>query len=265
MTLLKKNKKPLISCLCLTNNRPSFLKRSIEYFQAQTYSNKEMIIVYKSNDSATIDLLSEIKDDRIKSFETSSDIDQTTGDLRNFSIKCSTGDFFCQWDDDDWCHSRRLELQLQAIIASQKKACVLAYWLFHDLTSKQSYFSFPEMWAGSIMCSKDLITSSICYPSLNQHEDFNFLQKLFKINCVVPFVKPQLYVYLYHCSNTMSKAHFELLFSKSQPLSSNTSKLINDIVTGIYTCEQGSSLIDNASIINEFDYFYTNAQKPSSS
>jgi hypothetical protein len=41
---------PLVSCVCVTNKKPSHLEKSIRYFLAQTYLNTEMVIIHQSKD-----------------------------------------------------------------------------------------------------------------------------------------------------------------------------------------------------------------------
>ena len=42
---------PLVTCLCLTRNRRGFLPRAIECFVAQTYEERELLIVDDGDDS----------------------------------------------------------------------------------------------------------------------------------------------------------------------------------------------------------------------
>jgi len=47
------NKCPLISCVCVTHNRPNMLERVIKCFEYQTYNNKQLVIVYEELDKLT--------------------------------------------------------------------------------------------------------------------------------------------------------------------------------------------------------------------
>ena len=51
------NQLPLISCICVTREKPSLLKRAIDCFLAQTYPNKELVILYEDDDYATEELV----------------------------------------------------------------------------------------------------------------------------------------------------------------------------------------------------------------
>ena len=57
---------PKISCLCVTNNRVSYLKTAICCFDSQSYENKELVIVYLSSDTSTINFLDQLDHGFIK-------------------------------------------------------------------------------------------------------------------------------------------------------------------------------------------------------
>src|SRR5687767_2313369 len=152
----KNLQQPLISCLCVTRNKSHLLPTAITCFESQSYSNKELIIVYEDDDMETKSLLQQIRNSSIKTFEVSSIPKLTLGALRNFSISQSSGEYFCQWDDDDWYHNMRLEIQMKAVQESGKQASILSYWLIYNTKSNESYLSFQRNWEGSILCRKSL-------------------------------------------------------------------------------------------------------------
>ena len=41
---------PRVSCVCVSQNRPHFLKKAISYFKHQTYPNKDLVIVYEGDE-----------------------------------------------------------------------------------------------------------------------------------------------------------------------------------------------------------------------
>ena len=90
------NNEPLISCLCITRNKPHMLSRAMRCFFAQSYSNKELVIVYESDDPLTIALL---KDPAINChphillLEVNASPKVSLGNLRNLGIEASNGDF----------------------------------------------------------------------------------------------------------------------------------------------------------------------------
>src|SRR5688572_22908311 len=109
---------PLISCVCVSRNRPDFLKRALSYFQNQTYPNKELVIVFEG-DSGTVNE-DEFQSDNVTFIRTSPADNLTLGERRNLSVRASSGDYICVWDDDDWYHNRRLEMQMANLLQSKK-------------------------------------------------------------------------------------------------------------------------------------------------
>src|SRR5688572_3738294 len=77
---------PLISCVCVTRNRPNLLQNVIACFLSQTYPNKELVIVYEDDDVATKVFLKQQRMPEISIFEVASASKLTLGALRNFSI-----------------------------------------------------------------------------------------------------------------------------------------------------------------------------------
>lgn len=80
-----------ISCICITYKRGKSLKRAIECFNGQVFSNKELFVVYRLRDPIASETLSPYINDReIVIYQFPSDSKITLGELRNIAInKCS--------------------------------------------------------------------------------------------------------------------------------------------------------------------------------
>lgn len=243
-------KNPLISCLCVSYNRPQQLALAIECFHGQTYKNKELVIVGHADDEESQRVASEAGPNVVFHAVPKASL----GELRNGSIQLSKGDYFCQWDDDDWYHKSRLAEQLKVLRKMKKQACVMAYWLMYDKVNGEAYFSYPTMWAGTIMCHRSIYEAGIHYKSLGKSEDEMYMKELYATNLMVPLVMPSLYIYVYHGRNTWEAEHFKTLFSRGQPLSSKTSTVIGDILSKKYSHSQSSKIMTN--LIKEFNYFH---------
>jgi glycosyltransferase involved in cell wall biosynthesis len=244
---------PKISCLCVTYKRLSSLVDAIHYFNEQTYPNKELVIVSHDDDVETREYVRLLSQPNLLYFEVPR---QPLGDLRNLSIELATGEFFCQWDDDDWYHNRRLELQMQEIERTRKKANLLAYWIMFDKAREQAYLSFPLVFAGTILSHKDLYyQNGIRYPSIGRNEDTDFMYKVFQMNYSSPLINPSLYIYIYHGTNTWQGEHFELLFSRAQPLSPEVSLIVSEVLKRKHSHSEASALMTSDNILSELDYF----------
>ena len=123
----------LVSCLCVTRGRLAHVRRMLRCFRAQTYRDKELVLVYENLEPAARELLAE-GGDAISLVHVPSAPKQPLGALRNLGIRASRGKYVCGWDDDDWYAPRRLEAQLEHLIHSRADACVLRRWLMFDET-----------------------------------------------------------------------------------------------------------------------------------
>jgi glycosyltransferase involved in cell wall biosynthesis len=247
---------PKVSCLCLTENRVPYLKRAVNCFFDQTYQNKELVIFYRDDDHDTISFLQQFSDDSIKSFSVPRSVNISLGDMRNLSIEKSTGEYFVQWDDDDWYHNQRIELQIQSTLDCNKEANVLSQVIMFDAVNDQAYFTFDRPWENTILCSKKTYLKGYNYPQLNQGEDTSFMRALLldgKLSRVVGF---PAYIYIFHGNNTWKQDHFNSLFDASQKLSEETSLLIKNILNGGLSNTKASQTLKSADIVKQFDFFY---------
>ena len=235
---------PLISCLCVTRRRTGLLERAIGSFRDQTYPRKELVVVYEGDDEDTAGFMRGIGDENIRAVEAPATPGLTLGELRNISVDKSGGEYFCQWDDDDWSHRERLSFQMEVIRKSGMQASVLMQWLIFDNTRKKAYISARRPWEGSLLCKKSLITGDLKYNAARRGEDTPLVNSLFKNGLVFPVIMPKLYIYVYHGGNVWTVEHWKSIFSASRALSDSASLIIGDILAGEYTGEDASDLLD---------------------
>jgi glycosyltransferase involved in cell wall biosynthesis len=236
--------RPLISCLCVTRDKVPLLERAIRCFQDQTYVNRELVIVHEDDDLPTKQFLKGLSDRQILRVEVAASPKLTLGKLRNLSVQKCNGEYFCQWDDDDWSHHRRLEFQMDAIQQSEMPACVMMYWLIFDMTENQAYVSPRRPWEGSLVCKKSLITEELQYGDVIKGEDTIVVEKLATRNLIFPVIRPNLYIYVYHGKNTFGHEHWKELFEASQRLSVHSSNTIKEILEDKYSGEEASRLLE---------------------
>ncbi len=199
---------PKVSCLVVTADRPRLLRRSLLSYQAQTYPNKELVVVDDGRDPLD-ELLSELPTGPIRYIRLEKKPENTLGRLRNLSLEAATGDCLTIWDDDDWYHPDRLKIQVAALVAGND-SCLLSSALFH--LDAPGYFDHPfrspfrKGVPGSLVFVRD---PSIHYPELRRGEDSVFLKAWRR--------RPQkkletVYAYLqvrcYHGTNTWDYGHF---------------------------------------------------------
>jgi glycosyltransferase involved in cell wall biosynthesis len=247
---------PLISCLCITHNNLAQLQRAINCFKSQTYPNKELLILYESDNDQLRNRVETDPDESIYFVEVPAVPKLTLGQLRNIAVEKCNGDLFCQWDDDDWYASNRLEVQMEAVTQNWKPASMLVYWLMYDSCANQAYLSPFRLWEGSILCKKAIITQECNYASLVKGEDTILLGKLIENNSIFPVVKPNLYIYVFHGNNTWNYKHFNHFYKRGQKLSGAASDLVKDILEGRYTVEEGTLLLNSPAFLKEVNFKY---------
>jgi len=250
---------PLVSCLCVTRNKPQKLRRALDCFNAQTYSNKELVLVVESDDQATLALLadqgSSARRDDVRIHTVSASPKLTLGELRNISIDVCNGEYFCQWDDDDWYHRERIATQMEGLAKSHQSASILTYWFMFDTGTQQAYLSPNRLWEGSILCRKSALDASLRYPALPRMEDTVFVNALAARVGIFPQVAPSLYIYEVHESNTWNGKHFKLLLSVSQALPPAVSERIRDVMRDQYTPERAAQVMDSREVMQEARFF----------
>lgn len=251
------NEQPLVSAVCVTRNRPARLGRAIECFHAQTYPHRELVVVYESDDEPTKAMIAPLRHHpEIVIHEVDVTPKRSLGELRNIGIRQAHGEYFCQWDDDDWYHAERMRTQVSAARDNGQTAVLLTNWLMFDGASKRVYLSNFRLWEGSILCRKDAVGPDAQYPSLNRMEDSYFVNAITRLGSVYPLVAPALYVYEVHQGNTWNDLHFRRLLQRSQPLSDGASRLVTSILEGAHAPAEASRILDESGIHLEFNVLY---------
>lgn len=229
-------------------------------FLEQTHTNKELVLVYQGNDVPTLDSIFEMqsrsKGVRIIFIHVNETSKMTLGELRNLSIERSNGDFFCQWDDDDWYHRDRLKIQISVALETQQPVTMLTNIFLFDEIRSQAYLSTFRLWEGSVLCKREVFGGTIRYATLDKKEDTPFVNLLLANSSVYPIVCPFLYVYNYHGNNTYDPDHFNSMFGRSQKLNGRISKTFSNIVNGNFPYSKACALIQSKTIAKSLNYFY---------
>lgn len=252
-------KLPLISCLCITQNNLQLLERAINCFLNQTYANKELIVVFECGNAHAAEYAKSITDQCIKFIEVPVRPKLTLGELRNLSIKACLGEYFCQWDDDDWYHNERLSYQYSEMMLNGKQASVLAYKLIFNMSTSRSYLSSVGPWPGTVLCKTSFFGKDLSYPALSRHEDTDFINQLSVMNRLFPVIKPSLYVYIYHGNNTFGPEHFDMIFSMAQTLPEAINIALEKIITGVTSADEASEFLLSRNFLKELNYMHYKA------
>jgi hypothetical protein len=195
---------PLVSCLMVTRDRPGLAARAIECFLAQSYPNRELVVVDGGESDDLQQGIEAICYPPIK-LHRERQAGRSLGELRSLAVDKSSGQYVCIWDDDDLYDPDRLSMQMSAITTLGADACFLArlqlWWPARQFLA----VSIRRMWEGTKICTKDKMGS---YPPLRRGEDTPVAYRLWRSQRVVMIDEPRLYTYVFHGSNTTGESHF---------------------------------------------------------
>jgi glycosyltransferase involved in cell wall biosynthesis len=204
---------PLVSCLCITYNRLPYLQRAVECFRLQTYSNRELCVLYQAGDTPTREYLESLEDPRIRISRLDFQRPIPFGALRNHSLRTARGEYFAIWDDDDWSAPERLALQMDALRATGKAACLLARVHLYDEKGRNLYVSAARRWEASIVARIDEVPG---YPEVQRTEDSRLVDGLWLKRKLLLLDRPDLYYYVLH-GNQNSGAFFADKIAVAKP------------------------------------------------
>ncbi len=199
--------KPLISVITPTYNRAVHLKNLIRNFQAQTYSQRELLIYDDSEQPC--EWLKQLADHHPSIHYFFSSTRLTIGEKRNFLIQQASGDVIAHFDDDDYYAPNYLEtlhahlqtggydfISLKSWFAYSILQDKFAYWetdrlapsqycIYKNHFTKHTLDEFPSDfieknlygYGFSFMFQKHII-KEIHFPAVNHGEDYHFCKFL---------------------------------------------------------------------------------------
>jgi glycosyltransferase involved in cell wall biosynthesis len=211
MTTLPKD---TVSCIVPTRNRKAFIRSCLRLFDAQTYSNKELIIIDDSDvKNKYLSKLTKKRDDLIYVYLPKRAAPYSIGFKRNLAVLLSSGTVVLTWDDDDIHGRDRIRAQLSMLKRSKADAIVGRWCAYYDLTSK-TMFDVPthvgkQIWAHgyvgpTLMFYKHVWNRGVTYPPWSISEDREFIRRLqarkFKLKTVR--LPPHIFLHVKHKRST---------------------------------------------------------------
>jgi glycosyltransferase involved in cell wall biosynthesis len=209
-----------ISCLLVTMpQRLEMFKRSVADYCAQAYEDKELVVVTDGPRDAMRPLAMHVEslgrsDIRVVHEERR----RSLGALRNLSCEAASGELFCQWDDDDIYHPRRLAEQYDALVKGQADCMYLEDTLQFIEESRQLYWlnwhaTEARAHPGTLLCRR---AAQPRYPEQGEiaerGEDLVVCLELQKRPGFATLAgRPFLYVYVTHDVNKYPRQHHNML------------------------------------------------------
>lgn len=232
-----KQQYPLISCICISQNRSQLLLRAIVNFEQQSYPNRELVVSYPSNDLLSKKLLDRILEiSHLKMVIVCRESSGSLGQLRNQAVTAAHGSYICIWDDDDWHHPERLRYQMNQLQNSTKKyqACILRKIILYDSNTEHAFLSAAYNWSGTLLCKKDLIIKHP-YQHINRLEADSLLEHLESSKLLLAIKGSYyLYVYIYHGTNVIDGFHFQYFSANGSKLDAKATQNIIQNVEASY-------------------------------
>ncbi len=189
---------PSITAVMITGLRREryvMARIAMECFKAQTYPNKNLLIVNHGEESLWCD------DPRIRELRFQKSRWHTVGDLRNLALEHATGDYIINWDDDDWHHPLRMEVQMRA--RGPNTAVLLKTRIHHSLVNGCSlYAEYPRGAEATILHPRNV---PFRYPSLLRGSDSIFAQR-FAVRLPIEN-DPAMHIRFFHGMNLWDAGH----------------------------------------------------------
>jgi glycosyltransferase involved in cell wall biosynthesis len=197
---------PLVSCIMITGKHPGrrpLALAAIQSYFNQLYAPMELLII--NDGEKSLGPFQVVKHRHIS--EVMVEKQPTLGHLRNIGLELMLGDYWTQWDDDDFSHVDRVKLQLDASI---KHGCpvTLESQIRCSLINGNAYVhrqrprpGYAVGIPGTIFCPR----TKLKYLEEAKHEDTHFAQQFEKLH--IMHNSPTLYIRFHHENSTWHARH----------------------------------------------------------
>jgi glycosyltransferase involved in cell wall biosynthesis len=195
----------LVSAIMPTRGRPEFAARAVECFLAQTWREKELVIV---DDLECPSFEQDPPEFRIWRFVQSRRL--SIGAKRNIACKESLGDIIIHWDDDDWSAPGRMADQVNRLMIHGASITGYHSMVFEDGEKRYQFRASSKQYAlGTSLCYTRKFWESNPFPDKNTGEDNAMVSRA---KGIVSVDAGELMIARIHDGNTSekrSKLHLE--------------------------------------------------------
>ena len=171
---------PSVTAVMLTADRHELAVKAIEYFRAQTYENKRLLI-YDTGKTwlrETMEIPAGVDD-----FPMHGVPKAPIGSLRNWANRLGEGEIIVTWDDDDYSAPTRIAEQVAFLRESGAQAVGYSEMPFWDVRVNESWIfdtRHPALVLGTSLCYPRAVWERYNFrPTLTgRGEDTDFLQRV---------------------------------------------------------------------------------------
>lgn len=173
---------PLVSCIMPTRGRGGFLEAAVACFAAQTWANRELVILEDGDRAEGLPFLAGwIKAGLSINYRFLGGR-RTTGAKRNACIQLARGEYIAHFDDDDWSSPDRLETQLGALLERPLLLGTafrsIAFWKEETGEAWRYTSSRPQCGAGTSFVYRKTAALGHPFADKMKGEDGDFLKQV---------------------------------------------------------------------------------------
>lgn len=193
-------KKPEVSCILATGNRPAFTRQAIRCFLRQTFDDAELIVVDDGEQS-----VSELCAGLFRVRHIRLDEPTTLGRKLNIGIEESAGSIIQKLDDDDFYHQNFLARSVGALKSAQDERAVVTWDCFAVLIAGDTRVRFSgHGWTtGGTLCFHRKLWTKCPFRDEPRSVDASFIED--NRPRLVRICAPELYMLVRHGRNTWKK------------------------------------------------------------
>ncbi len=198
---------PLVTAIMPTADRRHFVRRAIDYFLAQTYRARELVIVDDGTETVE-DLIPDVEDIRYLRLEGRN----TIGSKMNAGVAAARGEIISQWDDDDWHGPGRIAAQVGPLLDDTASIVGFEGAPFYFVKKDQSWAAPNALMrlhrkggihCGTLVYRRTDWEATEGYPDLSFFEQTTFLERVLAAGGRLGTVpNAGHYVQIRHGSNT---------------------------------------------------------------
>jgi glycosyltransferase involved in cell wall biosynthesis len=199
----------LVSCIMPTADRPAFAVQAVRYFLAQSYPDRELVIVERGS-SPLREMLP--CDGTVRHVVISGN--PTIGAMRNVACQLARGDVIAHWDDDDWHGTDRLARQVAPLRSGDADITALRGAPMLELSTSQFWRCSPDLHrrifrqdvhGGTLVYRRRVWDRLAQYPDASLAEDASFLELALRRGAHLRAIEAgRLFIYVRHATNAWS-------------------------------------------------------------
>jgi glycosyltransferase involved in cell wall biosynthesis len=193
---------PLVSCLCVTENRPAFIPWLLWNFDRQSWDQRELIIVDSSPEPV------QIARDDVRVIVATPGLNIPS--KRNIALKAATGDIITWFDDDDWQHPCKLEWLVEGLQDGAPYAGTSQGWFVDLMADRCRPYHSPR---GRIVFNsagfRRSAVANILFPeTVHKASDTRWMQQIERryARRVVKIPRKAIFFWLCHTNNLSNPA-----------------------------------------------------------